>query len=107
VGYAHAPNIFLKGEVTGLDLHLPEKKPDNYSRIIRGDSQNLSEYFNSEAFDTIIAGELIEHLPNYCAFLDECAKVLRKGGGIDYKHSQPIFVVYNIRKYNISARKNQ
>jgi SAM-dependent methyltransferase len=80
IGYAHAPNIFLKGEVTGLDLHLPEKKPDNYSRIIIGDAQKLSEYFNSEEFDTIIAGELIEHLPNYCAFLDECAKVLRKGG---------------------------
>ncbi|MEO0119587.1 MAG: methyltransferase domain-containing protein [candidate division WOR-3 bacterium] len=80
LGYAQAPNTFLRGDVTGLDINMPQKKPDNYSRILVGDVEHLSEYFINEQFDTIIAGELIEHLPNYCKFLDECTKLLRVGG---------------------------
>ena len=36
--------------------------------------------FRSHAFDIVVAFEVIEHLQNYRAFLDECARVLRPQG---------------------------
>ena len=36
--------------------------------------------FPPNAFDVVVAFEVIEHLPDYRAFLDECARVLRHQG---------------------------
>jgi len=60
--------------VYGLDL-----KVRNFGKnSIIGDAQSMS--FKDESFDTVIAGELIEHLPNPENFLKESKRVLKKNG---------------------------
>jgi SAM-dependent methyltransferase len=78
IGYAAQPNIFLKGEVTGLDLNKPEKFPSNYSGSMVHDATHLNDLENR--YDTIIAGEIIEHLDNPQAFLSGCYSILNPGG---------------------------
>ena len=78
IGYNEFPNDFLKGAV-GFDRQIL-RKPKNYSKIIKGDCQKLSKYFPEKSFDTIIAGEVIEHLENPSAFLRETRKILKDSG---------------------------
>lgn len=81
IGCSQVPNPFFHGQVIGFDLKAPRRPLPNppYISFVRGDCQRLSEYL-TETFDTIAAGEVIEHLPNYCQFIEECSKRLRPGG---------------------------
>jgi 2-polyprenyl-3-methyl-5-hydroxy-6-metoxy-1,4-benzoquinol methylase len=71
--------------LVGLDLDgasldwLKEKMPD--AELIHGDAHKLQESFGSSGhFDLIIAGDVIEHLPNPGLFLDSCRPLLLPGG---------------------------
>lgn len=77
----------IESHVTGIDIDeasidfLKSKMPDEI--ILKVDAHNLSEYFKDKRlFDLIIAGEVIEHLPNPGAFLQSCNSVLSPGGRI-------------------------
>ena len=63
-------------ECTGLDLNA-----HSHPRI-KSIECDLNERFpvESEAFDVVTAGEVIEHMLDEGAFLDECHRVLKKGG---------------------------
>lgn len=51
--------------------------------ILNVDAHKLSEYFGEgRQFDKIIAGDVIEHLPNPGLFLQSCRSVLSPGGRI-------------------------
>jgi SAM-dependent methyltransferase len=78
VGYNETPNDFLKGAI-GFDKNI-WNKPGNYSKFVQGDCCQLSKYFREKSFDTIIAGETIEHLENPSQFLREAKKVLKDNG---------------------------
>lgn len=78
IGYNELPNDFLKGAV-GFDREVV-RRPKNYVKFIQGDCQKLSDYFRAQSFDTIIAGEIVEHLENPSAFLREARKVLKDNG---------------------------
>ena len=78
IGYDEFPNDFLKGAI-GFDRRVT-RKPKNYANFVKGDCQKLSKYFEPKSFDTIIAGEIIEHLENPSAFLRETRKVLKDEG---------------------------
>ncbi|OGD86006.1 hypothetical protein A2696_00305 [Candidatus Curtissbacteria bacterium RIFCSPHIGHO2_01_FULL_41_13] len=78
IGYNEFPNDFLQGAV-GFDKNIT-RKPKNYVRFVKGDCQKLSKYFPANSFDTIIAGETIEHLENPSAFLREAKKILKDNG---------------------------
>lgn len=45
--------------------------------VVQGDAHNLPY---QQAFDTIVAGELVEHLENPGLFLSSCARALKPGG---------------------------
>lgn len=71
------------GTVVGIDLDgdaigwLKNKMPAADLRVV--DACYLQEHF-SEEFDLIIAGDVIEHLPNPGLFLEACANVLSDQG---------------------------
>ena len=92
VGFSLLPNPFLKGDVTGVDIVLPEKKPRNYSRIIKGDIMKKLP-FNGETFDTIIMSGVIEHLENPLKALKECNRLLKKGGILLMETPNPYFIL--------------
>lgn len=80
LGWADIPNKYLNNEtVIGLDLSNRELPP-NYSEAYTGDVMKLPEPFEAGNFDTIIAGELIEHLEQPVDFLRKCNLSLREGG---------------------------
>jgi SAM-dependent methyltransferase len=71
IGYANQPSPHLTGdEVVGLDLTRvdPERAP-NYTERIVGDATDLSTSIGDRTFDTILCGELIEHLQDPYRFL--------------------------------------
>ena len=79
VGCHDVQNPHLQDAV-GFDLVRPSKLPANYRQFVQGDCQAIDEFFPPASFDTIIAGELIEHLENPSAFLRGCHKVLKDCG---------------------------
>lgn len=78
IGYNDFPNDFLKGAI-GFDKNIT-RKPANYVKLVKGDCQKLTRYFPESSFDTIIAGETIEHLENPPQFLREAKRVLKDDG---------------------------
>jgi SAM-dependent methyltransferase len=72
---------FGQVQVLGLDIDLAglqEMKQKGFN-VVAGDAQNLD--FDS-SFDTIVAGELIEHLQNPGRFFESCARALKPGGRV-------------------------
>jgi len=94
VGFNENPNPFLSDPV-GFDLsNGNRKKAANYQKIVLGDCQKISEYFPEKYFDTIVAGEIIEHLENPSCFLRESTKILKDDG---------ILLISTPNPYNIST----
>jgi SAM-dependent methyltransferase len=102
IGFASIPNIFLSGDVTGFDI-LAAPCPPNYQDVIYGDI--LKNNLSSETFDTVLAGEIIEHLSDPLMFLRECNRILKPGGRLLISTINPFFppiILLNwflIRKY--------
>jgi len=77
IGFNCSPNHFLKGEVWGLDIVI-DKRPTNYKEFVKASCYKTGLEANS--FDTIIAGQTIEHLHNTGLLFEECARLLKVGG---------------------------
>src|ERR1700687_4178518 len=74
-------NQFGQVQVLGLDIDiagLQEMKQKGFN-VVEGNAQNLD--FGA-SFDTILAGELIEHLQNPGQFLEGCERALKPGGRV-------------------------
>jgi SAM-dependent methyltransferase len=88
IGFAQRPNPYLQGEVYGLDREkIPV--PPNYKAVIVDDVANLRNI--GENFDTIIAGELIEHLDNPVQFLSDCYHILNPDGRLILSTPNPYY----------------
>lgn len=69
-------------DAIGLDLNAKGLKKmkhvDPETNLLRADAWHLP--FRNESFDTVVAGEIIEHISNIGFFLDEVHRVLRQNG---------------------------
>ncbi|MGA9882240.1 MAG: methyltransferase domain-containing protein [Candidatus Acidiferrales bacterium] len=86
---------FAGGNVLGIDIDrvgLARMEAMGF-RVAIGDAQNLN--FNSR-FDTIVAGELIEHLQNPGAFLQGVARGLKPGGRLVLSTPNVFSVMLNL-----------
>ena len=76
LGHARQPNPYLKGNITGLDLG--HARNNIYTREVIGDIMEAHIIFKGQKFNTIIAGEVIEHLGNPLNFLLNIKKLMYK-----------------------------
>ena len=80
IGWYQVPNIFLKNAV-GLDVIVPKTLPQQYSKAYKLNLKDIYKYpFKDSSFDSVLAGEVIEHVPNLDAFMKEINRILKKGG---------------------------
>ena len=81
IGYAQLPNPYLKNFYSvGFDLEKPRVKTDFYDEEVHGDVKNIVSILHGEKFDTILCGELIEHLENPYSFLRNLQALLNDEG---------------------------
>jgi SAM-dependent methyltransferase len=88
VGFAEKPNPYLRGEVYGYD-RVPALAPPNYRDVIVGDAAGLADL--DRRFDTVVAGEIIEHLEDPIRFLAGCHHVLEPGGRLILSTPNPYY----------------
>ncbi len=88
IGFADIPNPYLQGKIIGLDLQTAPK-PDNYGMIIINDISNSC--FKDSIFDTIVAGEIIEHLESPVEFIKQCHQLLNSGGKLIISTPNPYY----------------
>jgi len=90
LGHAALPNPFLPGDRTvGLDISEPVR-PTGYRADEIGSVYNLDQLLGNRRFDTVIAGELIEHLDAPYAFLEQVRAVLRPSGRLVLSTPSPL-----------------
>lgn len=91
IGFSLLPNPFLRGEVIGVDIILPEQKPKNYSKMVKADVMKKLP-FKDQSFDTVIMSGVIEHLENPMKALEECKRVLKEDGRLLLETPNPYFI---------------
>lgn len=80
IGCSQMPNPYLKGKkVIGLDINKAEL-PGNYEELVIEDLNNIPNTFSANAFDCILAGEVLEHLEYPIKFLKDLRGILSKDG---------------------------
>lgn len=92
IGYARQPSPYLVGdEVVGLDLdEVPRSVAPNYTERIVGDATQLDAALGRRQFDTIICGELIEHIEEPYAFMRQLHAALAPGGTLVLSTPNPL-----------------
>jgi SAM-dependent methyltransferase len=107
IGYAHWPNPFLgRFYRVGLDLNRPAAdRSTRYDEELVGDVRNVFEAVRGRKFDTIICGELIEHLENPYQLLRDLRPLLREDGRLLVSTPNPLAIpvvvaeVFRLRRY--------
>lgn len=89
VGFSMLPNPFLRGEVIGVDIVLPKKKPKNYSNMIKADVSKLP--FKDKSVDCVVLSGVIEHLENPMKALKEINRILKENGFLLMETPNPYF----------------
>ena len=86
-------------EIIGIDIKNGLK--GNYKQKIIHDL-NKPLPFKDETFDNILAGNIIEHLPNFVGFLEECHRTLKKGGKLIIGTNNKLWVTrpYHIKEWD-------
>ena len=81
IGNAQLPNKFLYNfDCIGYDINKPKKNREIYTEQILGDIKDIRRKLRSRKFDSIICGELIEHLENPYQFLRDLQFLLKDDG---------------------------
>jgi len=104
MGCAYMPNRFLRGEtIVGLDLNAMELNPP-YTEHITGDATNISEILGQRQFDTIILGEIIEHVEQPYNLLRKIRVHILTGGILIISTPNPLGLPVVFAEY-LSLRK--
>jgi SAM-dependent methyltransferase len=90
IGFSLLPNPYLRGEVIGLDIVLPEETPKNYKKMIKANVMKKLPFKNNSV-DTIVLGGVIEHLENPILALREMNRVLKEDGVLLMETPNPYF----------------
>jgi SAM-dependent methyltransferase len=91
IGYAQIPNPYLEGRHrVGYDLNAPSDGTVRYEEEFRGDVCEITEVLRGRTFDTVICGELIEHLENPYAFLRDLGSLLAPRGRLILTTPNPL-----------------
>ena len=91
LGYAQCPNPYLRGYYrVGVDLNRPSDDGETYDEQLVGDVLRLSDVIRGRKFDTIILGELIEHLREPYGFLESMKDYLNEGGRLILSTPNPL-----------------
>src|SRR5690606_35327256 len=77
------------GTTTGLDLASPIR-PSGYATDLIGSVSELRDILRGRHYDTVIAGELIEHLERPYDFLRDVRSVLGDGGKLVLSTPNPL-----------------
>jgi len=88
IGFVEQPNPYLRGEVYGFDRQAAST-PANYVKVMVGDAIDLS--YMDERFDTVVAGQVIEHLDDPIRFLSGCYHILNPGGRLVLSTPNPYY----------------
>ena len=104
IGFAQSPNPFLKAEcVIGIDP-AASTKPKNYQQLFAGTLQEFTDAKPEVKFDTIVAGELLEHLENPMLFLKQCFDALLPGGLLVLSTPNPNSFIERLLTIRLSRR---
>lgn len=72
--YGNLHSLIYNKNLYGLDLNPKEYRKN----VVKGDAQSIP--FRNSTFNSLVCGELIEHLENPKKFLQECKRILKKNG---------------------------
>lgn len=91
IGYAQEPNPFFEGcRRVGYDLNLPRNGGVRYDEEIQGDVRQIADRLRGRRFDTIVCGELVEHLENPYQFLRDIHDLLSTDGRLILTTPNPL-----------------
>jgi len=93
LGYARQPNPYLEGfHRVGVDLERPADHGVRYEEEILGDVMTIGQLLEGRVFDTIVCGELIEHLENPYALLRALRPLLSDDGRLLVSTPNPLSI---------------
>lgn len=106
IGFSQCPNPFLTAKtVFGIDPNASESdRVGGYSDVFSGTLAEYLEVRGQEKFNSILAGELIEHLESPVDFLRECFEALQPGGRIVISTPNPNSLIEQILTLTLSRR---
>ncbi len=82
VGYAAMPNPHLSPfETIGYDMVRPNRPIEGYRELVEGKAEEIARRMAPRRFDTIVCGEIIEHLEEPYQFLRQVRTLLARPQG--------------------------
>lgn len=104
IGFAEYPNPFLKNPI-GIDVQ-ETKRPRNYSKIHKVNLNKNTIPYPDDFFDSVIAGEIIEHVENPSFLLREINRVLKDKGKLIISTPHAIYYWEILRNLFLSSKES-
>ncbi len=91
LGYAELPSPYLgPGHTVGFDLNVPVEHAPGYDETIVGDVTEINAILEGRRFDTVLSGELIEHLERPYDHIRSLREHLNPGGVLAISTPNPL-----------------